>query len=109
MAYRVKMTPPAKHRLDMYIGYTIDILRNRQAAKAIRDDAKNTVKRLSIVAGSLAICENPILAKYGYRKIMFTNHDFFMVYRIQDDIVWVDGMYHVLQDYESALIMEKEL
>lgn len=31
----------------MYIGYTINVLKNRQAAKAIKNDAKNTKKRLS--------------------------------------------------------------
>ena len=33
MAYRVIITAPAKRRLDMYIGYTVDVLQNKQAAK----------------------------------------------------------------------------
>ena len=44
MAYRVIIMPPAKRRLDMYVGYTIVKLNNRQAAKAILDDAKATKK-----------------------------------------------------------------
>lgn len=42
MTYKVIITPLAKRRLDMYIGYTVEKLGNRQAAKAIRDDAKET-------------------------------------------------------------------
>ena len=101
MTYKVVITPPAKEQLDMYIGYTIRVFKNKQAAKAIRDDASNTKKRLADVAGSLALCENKILAKNGYRRILFDKHDFFMVYRIVDDMAIVDAMYHELQDYEA--------
>ena len=55
--------PPAKRRLDMYVYYTIETLKNRQAARAILEDAKDTEKRLSVVADSLKICDNPILRK----------------------------------------------
>ena len=71
MAYKVIIMPPAKRRLDMYVQYTLDVLQNRQAAKAILADAKETKQRLSVVADSLKICDEPTLAKYGYRKIGF--------------------------------------
>ena len=35
MAYKVIFMPPAKRRLDMYVAYTAETLKNRQAAKAI--------------------------------------------------------------------------
>ena len=50
MAYKVIIMPPAKRRLDMYVHYTIDTLKNRQAAKAILTDAVATKKKLSVVA-----------------------------------------------------------
>lgn len=79
MAYKVIITPPAKRRLDMYVYYTLETLKNRQAAKAILTDAKATAKKLAMVADSLQICDSPILAKYEYRKIRFEKHDFLMV------------------------------
>ena len=66
-----------------YVFYTVETLRNRQAAKAILADARETKKRLSMAADSLKICDNPILAEYGYRKIKFARHKFVMLYRIQ--------------------------
>lgn len=101
--------PPAKRRLDMYIYYTIEILNNRQAAKEILADAKATKNRLSQIANSLQICDNPILAKNEYRKIKFSKHDFIMLYRIQDKTVLVDGMFHELQDYEGIFVNELNL
>ena len=109
MAYKVIIMPPAKRRLDMYVYYTIETLRNRQAAKAILADARATVRRLSRVADSLKICDNPILAKYEYRKIRFEKHDFVMIYRIQDGQVIVDEMFHELQDYDGIFTNELHL
>lgn len=76
MTYKVVITSFAKRQLEMYIAYTINEFKNIQAARAIRDDVKATKEKLSVVAGSLALCENEILAKNGYRKISFPNHDF---------------------------------
>lgn len=42
MAYKVIIMPPAKRRLDMYVSYTLEKLKNRQAARAILEDAKAT-------------------------------------------------------------------
>jgi plasmid stabilization system protein ParE len=109
MAYKVLIMPPAKRRLDGYVYYTAEKLNNKQAAKAILEDAKETKKRLSLVADSLRIIDNPLLAKYRYRKINFLKHRYLMIYRIQDDIVIVDGMYHESQDYESLFVNELNL
>ncbi len=109
MAYRVIIMPPAKHRLDRYVDYTMNILKNSQAAKAILADAKETKKRLSVVADSLKVCDNPLLAKYGYRKIRMQRHAFIMIYRIQAGTVIVDGMFHELQDYEGIFANELHL
>lgn len=109
MGYKVIITPPAKRKLDMYVNYTIETLRNKQAAKAILDDARVTAKRLESVAGSLPTCDNPILAKYEYRKISLSKHDFIMIYRIQDNEVIVDGIFHELQDYEGIFVNELHL
>lgn len=109
MAYKVIIMPPAKRRLDMYVHYTIEKLNNKQAAKAILEDARDTKKRLATMADVLKLCDNPLLAKHGYRKIEFGQHKFIMIYRIQDKTVIVDGMFHELQDYEGIFINEYRL
>lgn len=63
MVYKVIIMPPAKRRLDMYVFYTVETLGNRQAAKVILADARDTTKKLSISADSLKVCDNPMLAK----------------------------------------------
>lgn len=109
MGYRVVITDPAKHQLRMYIAYISREFKSIQAARAIRDDARRTIRRLSDIAETYALCENEILAKYGYRRILFEKHDFFMVYRIKGTLVIVDAIYHELQDYESVFVQKMNL
>jgi hypothetical protein len=109
MAYKVIIMPPAKRRLDFYVQYTLEELKNKQAAKAILADARETKKRLSQMADSLKICDDPLLAKYEYRKISFLKHRFLMIYRICDGVVIVDGMFHESQDYEGIFASEMKL
>ena len=109
MSYRVVIVPPAKQQLEQYIQYTKEELKNVTAARSIRDDARETKSRLSTLAESLAFCPDPVLAAAGYRKIMFKKHSFFMVYRVEGELVVVEAMYHVLQDYESLFSKKKHL
>ena len=101
MDYEVILTIPAKAQLDHIIEYVLSKYENTQAALSIMDDAEETKYRLSHVAGGLKLCEEPRLRSLGYRTIHFKRHRYFMLYRIQDGMVYVDAIYHDLQDYES--------
>lgn len=73
------------------------------AAKNLLDDFEMTKSNLERVAGSLAACQNPRLKELGYKRINFISHRYFMLYRIEDDKVIVDNIFHELQDYEGRL------
>lgn len=44
------------------------------------------------------------LKESGYRRINFLSHRYFMMYRIVEDVVYVDNIFHELQDYENKMI-----
>ena len=96
MACRVVILPKAQMRLERYIAYTKEVLKNPTAARNIAKDARNTKKRLASMAHTLALCQDEELASLGYRTIHFAKYDFFMVYRIEGDVVYVDSMFHDL-------------
>ena len=52
----------------------------------------------------LKICDNPHLQSFGYRRINFQQHRYFMLYRIENAVVYVDDIFHELQDYENRMI-----
>lgn len=106
MVYKVVITPVAEHHLEMYVSYTLFTFKYKEYARAIIKDAKATKRRLAKIATTIPLCPNEELAKLGYRKISFSKHDFFMVYRIDGDTAVVEAMYHDLQDYEN-LFMEQ--
>lgn len=64
---------------------------------------EDTIARLSHVAGSLKLCDDSVLRLKGYRTIHFQKHKYLMVYTIDDDRAYVEGIYHDLQDYEGIL------
>ena len=64
---------------------------------------KETARRLSHVAGSLKLCDDPKLRRLGCRTIHLKHHNYFMLYKIVGRRVFVTGVYHDLQDYENSL------
>ena len=104
MDYKVVVTAEAEEDLNQFIQYLLFAKKNKQAAKNVLDDFENTIKKLKYVADSLKVCDNPRLQSLGYRRINFQQHRYFMLYRIENDVVYVDDIFHELQDYENRMI-----
>lgn len=51
----------------------------------------------------MKLCDNPRLRQLEYRRINFLNHRYSMLYRIVDNVVFVDNIFHELQDYENKM------
>lgn len=103
MGYRIVVTSDAEDDLDRFIKYILFEKRNEQAAKNVLDDFEATKETLKNIAGSLKLCDNPRLKKLEYRRINFLNHRYFMLYRIIDQVVFIDNIFHQLQDYEDKM------
>ncbi len=101
--FKVIFTDDAKEQLKNILDYLFFELNNAQAAYSVEQDMKETAQRLSGIADSLKLCDNSKLHALGYRTIRLKRHRYFMLYKIIDDIVRVDGIYHDLQDYENIL------
>ncbi len=103
MDYKVIVTRDAQEDLERFIKYLIIEKESTQAAENILNDYDATIESLKHVAGSLKLCDNPRLRQLGYRRINFLNHRYFMLYRIVDNLVFVDNIFHELQDYENKM------
>ncbi|MCM1536361.1 MAG: type II toxin-antitoxin system RelE/ParE family toxin [Clostridium sp.] len=103
MDYNVIISDFAEAQLDRIIYHVLYRLKNAQAAQGILSDFKNTKEKLSRVAGSLKLCDDPHLQASGYRIIHLAQHQYFMVYRVENNMAYVEGIYHDLQDYENLL------
>ena len=103
MDYKVVLMDGAEEDLDRFINYLLFKKKNRQAAINLLNDFEKTKITLMNVAGSLKLCDNPRLRALGYRRINFMSHNYFILYRIEKNIVYIDNIFHELQDYESKM------
>lgn len=103
MDYKVVITIDAENDLDQFINYLIYEKKSLQSANNLLDDFDSIIESLTHIAGSLKLCDNPRLRKLGYRCINFLKYRYFMLYRIVDNLVIVDNIFHELQDYENRI------
>ena len=103
MDYRVVITIDAENDLYRHIGYILEEFKNDQAAKNVINDFEETKKSLSKSAGSLQYCVNPRLKAQGYKRINYLHHDYFMLFRVVDDMAIVDNIFHFREDYENKM------
>ena len=104
MDYKIVVTREAEEDLERFIKYLIVEKNSLQAAQNVLNDYDATIKSLKLVAGSLKLCDNSRLQKLGYRRINFLHHRYFMMYRVVENVVYVDNIFHELQDYENKMI-----
>lgn len=103
MDYKVVVTKDAEEDLERFIKYLIIEKESMQAAENVLNDYDAAIESLKHVAGSLKLCDDPRLHQLEYRRINFLNHRYFMLYRIVDNVVFVDNIFHELQDYENRM------
>ena len=104
MDYKVIITEDAEVNMDKFMHYLLFEKKNEQAACNLIDDFESTIAILAHAAESLKMCENQHLKALGYRRINFMSHRYFMLYRVEKDTVFVDNIFHELQDYENKMI-----
>ena len=103
MEYKVLLTKEAEIDLDNIIKYIMIEKKNKEAAESIMNDFSEIIKKLSYSAGSFKLCDNLRLKELGYRRLNFSKHDYFILYRIQQNNVFIDKIFHFKQDYENKI------
>jgi len=103
-SFNVILAPAARDQLDRFVDYIQYTLLNEQAAKNVYEDAVETLDELKTIATSLQYCRNPQLRERGYRLINFRHHQYLMLYLVNGTDVYVEAVYHQLQDYENTFL-----
>jgi len=103
MDYKVNLMQSAEEDLDNFIAYLLFEKKNEQAAQNFLDDFERTKESLCHAAGSFKLCENAKLKALGYRRVNFLSHRYFMLYRVEGNMVFIDSIFHELQDYENRM------
>ena len=103
MRYSVSVSDLAYEQYDKFLDYIYHTLLNLQAADSLMQDFDATIGIWGMQAESFGYCQSELLRKQGFHQIHFKRHRYLFVYRVKQDSVIVEGMYHELQDYENAI------
>lgn len=103
MRFNVEMSDMAIEQYDKFLAYIYHTLLNPQAAANLMQDFDETIGILEKQADIFGYCKSERLKALGFHKIHFQKHRYLFVYRIKQDNVVVEGMYHELQDYERVI------
>lgn len=104
--YVVINTPLLEKKLNRYVDYLLYVKKNEQAAHAVFDDYIETRKSLETIAGSLQDPPDENLRKRNLKRINFQRHNYFLLFRINDDTVEIATMFHGSEDYSDKLDSE---
>ena len=99
MGYKPIITEKAEMQLDRILYYILEKLQNRQAAEASMEDIERTYAKLEYMAEAVQLCGDPFLAGKGYRKIALEQHNYVLLYQIEGEFVYINGIFHMLEKY----------
>ena len=99
MAFNVHITDFAYDQLDQILDYITNRLLNPEAAANVLEDVDIALEKLETSASAVKLCDEPELAQHGYSKYLLEKHRYILLYRIEGRDVFIDRIYHELQDY----------
>lgn len=103
MKFDVVLSDLAVTQYDNILSYIYDTLKNPQATKSVMQDFDRTVELLKTQANNYGYCKSERLSNLGFHKLHLLKHKYILVYRIKNDTVVIEGIYHELQDYENSI------
>ncbi len=101
--YRVYITGRAFSDFRKRISYLRNEKKSLQAAQALFDDYRETRAVLANIAGALADPDNEKLKQRGLKRINFLHHNYFMLFRVEKEKVFIVRVFHGLEDYQNKL------
>lgn len=103
MEYKIIVTKNAKKDIHSIIEYMTFYLCNIQAATNFERSLEHAFDLLKTNAESYQLCSNKKLNSLGYRRLHLLKSKYFMLYRVSRNIVFIDRIYHQLQDLENII------
>ena len=103
MVYNIEITDRAEKQIEKAIQYLAVNLKSIQAAKNLMEDINQAVGLLEAFEASFSFCEDSYLASKGYRKYALKKHDYLIIYRVEENTVYLVGFFPVLENYREKI------
>lgn len=103
MAYKLDITDRVEELLDERICHILFQFKNEQAAKHLLDGIEKLYDRMEDNPYQFADCRDSFLKSKGYKEAVVADMDYILIFRVEEDIVHVLGIFHQLEDYKEKL------
>ena len=97
--YNLIITDRADELIDERVAYLVENLDNPQAASHLIDSIAGLYDRLEDNPYQFPDSKDSSLHRRGYREAYVTDMEYKLVFRIDDNDVYVVGLFHDLEDY----------
>ena len=103
MVYKTIITERADELLEQLIYYLAYRLKNEQAASHLLDGISKIYDRVEENPFKFPECRDLILKSKGYREVVVTDMNYLVIFRVDDDTVYILGIFHELENYNRKL------
>ena len=103
MAYRLIVSERADELIDSSIYYIVNKLKNSDAALHLLDEISSIYDRLEDNPYQFGDSKDDYLRSKGYREAIVTGMQYKIVFRVDNDKVYIVGLFHDLEDYQSKV------
>lgn len=100
MFYRVVTTPDVDEQLEQAVAHIANIFCDVFAATNLLKEAQKTINSLKVFPrGHVKYTDGPLT---GYYKARVGRYNYIILYRIKYDLVIVEELHHMSEDYENT-------
>ena len=103
MAYKLVLTERAEQLLDHLVYYLLYRLKNEQAAGHLLDEIAKVYDRLEDNPYQFTECRDAVLKSKQYREAVITDMNYIVIFKVEDDTVYVLGVFHGLENYRMKI------
>ena len=103
MAYKLIVTQRADELIDRLTAYLVNHLKNPGAASHFLAEIEAIYKRLEENPYQFAESKDEYLFMRGYRDALFQEMNYHVVFRVDEQSVYILGIFHTLEDYARKL------
>ena len=103
MYYRLIITEKAEELMDNLVKYLLYRIKKQQAAIHLLDSVERVYERLEENPFQFPICRDEYLAHKGYREAVLLDMNYLIIFKVENNEVYVLGVFHELEKYQNKL------
>ncbi|MEG1847757.1 MAG: type II toxin-antitoxin system RelE/ParE family toxin [Lachnospiraceae bacterium] len=103
MVYKLIITEEAEELLDRIIFHLLYRIKNEQAATHLLDGINEIYNRLEDNPNQFPICKDQYLVHKGYKEAVVPDMNYLLIFKVEENRVYIMGVFHELEDYENKL------